>query len=660
MKKIELTTEEKLRLICGVSSWYTADFDGKLPRIKMSDGPIGLRTVVEREGVNETLPATAYPAIQTLANTWDAGLSRRMGECLADDATERDVDILLAPGVNIKRSPFCGRNFEYFSEDPLVAGVLAREYIEGVQGKGISVCLKHFMANNLEYDRFHQTSDVDERTMREIYYKPFEIACAAKPLSVMCSYNRVNGVYAAENAKGFKVLREEFGFDGAIISDWNAVRDRTASAKAGLDLEMPFNEENYQKLVADYKAGKLSDEELDACADRMLTFIYRLAEARKTRKLTTTVEERRGVAKRIAAEGAVLLKNNGVLPLKKNATISICGTYVRDGSYGTRDFTSGGGSARVKWLDPSFDLSEKLEKLLGGKVLRERGFHIRKINSQHNTVTAAMNAARSDVNIVCACTGSYFEYESGDKQTLRLNNVQERAILETAARNPNTVVVIFAGSAVDTSVWEDKVAAILYAGFVGMGGDEALAEILAGEVNPCGKLTETFAREQDLPDFHVGLGVTRYQEGLDVGYRYYDTHGVPVLYPFGYGLSYSTFEYGNLKLRVKGDILEVRYELENASLWDGKEVSQVYVRECCPLVYRPFKELKGFSKDEVRAGRKKSVSVQLDRSAFAYWSTARDAWTVEDGVFEILVGSSAEDIRLSAKIEIKEGKILLL
>lgn len=654
----DFTVEEKLRLLCGVGDWYTEDFNGKLPRVRMSDGPVGLRTTEpDGQGGERTVPAIAYPSAQVIANTWDRECARMMGECLAEDCIERDVDILLAPGVNIKRSPYCGRNFEYFSEDPLLSGTLAFEYIAGLQGSGVGACLKHFLANNLEYDRFHQTSDVDERTLREIYYKPFEIACEAKPVSVMCSYNRVNGIYASENKKGFEVLRGEFGFDGAIISDWNAVRDRAAAARAGLDLEMPFREESYRKFVEDYKDGKITEEEIDRCAARMLDLVYRLQEMKKKRKITMGVDKRREAGKHIIAEGAVLLKNNGVLPLGKGTSVSLCGSCVR---YGSRDFAAGGGSSRVNWLDPVFDLPAQLRKKLGGNVLFEPAFRFNDIDSyRQDTRMAARNAAAADVNIVCVCTGTGVEREGGDRETLRLPAVQERIIADTAAQNGNTVVVIFAGAPVDMSAWEKKVAAILYAGFTGMGGDEVVAALLTGELNPCGKLSETFQAEADLPDFHVASGVTRYQEGLDVGYRYYNTYGVPVLYPFGFGLSYASFGYSSLRLKAEELSLEVSYEIRNNSDRDGREISQVYVRACDPLVYRPDRELKGFSKDSVSAGGKVRVNVRLGASAFAYWSMARDRWQVDDGLYEIAVGASSQDIRLSAVVEIKNGKIVL-
>ena len=323
-----LTAKEKLRLICGKDFWHTEDFGGKLPQLTVADGPVGLRVVRARaaDGTETAYPATAYPSIQLLANTWDRDCANKMGAALADDCLERDVDILLAPGVNVKRTPLCGRNFEYFSEDPLLAGEMAKAYIAGLQEGGAGACLKHFCCNNLEYDRLHQSSDVDERTLREIYYLPFEIACEAKPVSVMCSYNRINGTYGAEYKKGFAVLREEFGFDGAIFSDWSAVRDRAASARAGLDLEMPFSEENYQKLCKDFEEGSISEKEIDACAERVLALISRCKTMRQGKKPRRTEEERRRIAQDIAAEGMVLLKNDGsLLPLPQGVRILLTG-----------------------------------------------------------------------------------------------------------------------------------------------------------------------------------------------------------------------------------------------------------------------------------------------------------------------------------------------
>ena len=654
----ELTAEEKLRLICGKDSWHTEDLGGKIPAVTMADGPTGLRIVCKRDevsGKEESIPAVAYPAVHMLANSWDPAVARKMGECLGDDSLERGVDLLLAPGVNIKRDPLNGRNFEYFSEDPYLAGTMAERYIEGVQSRGVGVCLKHFCCNNSEYDRFHQTSDVDERTLREMYYVPFEIACKAKPVSVMCSYNRVNGQYASEYKKGFGVLRDEFGFDGAIFSDWSAVRDRAKAAKAGLDIEMPFNEESYQKLCRDYAEGKLSEEELDACAQRVLDLAYRLKGMRADKKPSTTEKQRLAAAKEILAESVVLLKNDGVLPLRKGQNLFVCGVFAKAWPALLR----GGGSACVRWTEENFDIPAALQKR-GFDVDYESAFFVKDVLSWQNARTAVLKAGRGDVNIVCVGTGESIEYESGDRQSLRLPAVQEQAILDTAAQNPNTVVVIFAGGAVDVSAWIDRVKAVVYAGFTGEGGDEVVADILTGKINPSGKLSETFPLSwEDVPaaNTYKRAGVTRYQDGLDVGYRYYDTYEVPVAFPFGHGLSYSSFVYGNLKAEQKGDIVRVTFEVENTSAAAGKETAQVYVRECAPFVYRPFKELKGFCKEEIGAGKRKKYCVELPMRAFAHWSAATDRWEVTEGDYTIMVGASSADIRLQVRISLPEMQL---
>ena len=391
----DLTAAEKLRLICSDGFWYTVSLDGKLPQVCVSDGPVGLRKEIRKETGVETVPATAYPAIQCLANSWNRECARAMGESLADDCIENDVDILLAPGMNIKRNPLNGRNFEYFSEDPYLAGTLAYEYVSGLQSRGVGACIKHFYANNLEFNRLEQSSDVDDRTLREIYLKPFEHACKAKPVSAMCAYNRINGVYASENKKGFRILREEFGFDGAIYSDWEAVRDRTAAAKAGLDIEFPFNQKNYEKLVADYEAGKISDEELDACAARVLQLVERCEEMRRGRKVALTPEERHETARKIASEGIVLLKNEDVLPLRKEQKVSVCGEFARPGRAGV---VSGGGSAMVRWRSPFFDLSALLSERLGSEVCFEPAFWCKGVASNFQKPHKAyMQAAESDV-----------------------------------------------------------------------------------------------------------------------------------------------------------------------------------------------------------------------------------------------------------------------
>lgn len=669
MKRItikDLTVEQKLRLLCSNGFWYTMDFEGLLPSVCVSDGPVGVRAERKNEkGETVTLPSVSYPSSQSLANTWNVNLAKLAGECLADDCYDKNVDILLGPGVNVKRHPLNGRNFEYFSEDPLLAGEMAKNYINGLQSRGIGACLKHFCCNNLEYNRFEQSSEVDERTLREIYYLPFEIACQAKPVSMMSSYNRVNGKYASEYKKGFDVLRNEFGFDGAMYSDWEAVRNRTVSAKAGCDIEFPFNDKNYSQLVDDYNAGKITEEEINVCAERVLNLAYRCKEMQQGKSAKTTVEQRLEAAEQIAEESIVLLKNeDGILPLKQGQSIALSGCYAKPQS----GMLAGGGSSRVVPLTDNSDLANLLEKANNCKVKYETMFYYDKVVGTNGYAHWAAkpyvgrnHAAESDVSVICVGTGEKFEYESLDRATMKLPEAQERAILDLAKLNPQTVVVIFAGAPIDVSAWADKVKAIVYAGFCGERGLNAVCNVLCGNVNPSGKLSETFPvdfQSAYVANSYVDAGVTRYEEGLDVGYRYYDKHVSAIAYPFGYGLSYSKFDYSNLQASGTGLNAEVSFTVTNNSQIDGKETAQIYIRECSPAVYRPFKELKGFAKVSIKAGKSEKVSVKLNKRSFAYYSVADDCWRVNDGTYQIMVGASSQDIRLTKTIKIVGGSIV--
>lgn len=667
MKKLsELTVEQKLRLICGKDCWHTCDFEGALTSVKVTDASMGVRMPIDPQQWNGVKPSVAYPSMQMLCNTWNTDIVREYAECVADDCLDAGADVLLGPGVNIKRDPKCGRNFEYLSEDPYLSGVMAREYISGLQSEGAGACVKHFCCNNLEYNRLQQSSEVDERTLREIYYKPFEIAVQAKPVSLMSSYNRINGVLGSEYKKGYDVLRNEFGFDGLIMSDWDAVRDRSAAAKAGCDLEMPFHPEHYEELVRDYKDGKITEQEIDECAARVLEFVARCKELQKGKKRKHTLEQRIAFTQKAEEEGIVLLKNNGVLPLKKGQSVSMCGMFARPCAYEHKfpQLMSGGGSGCVTRITEMFDIYELMKARHGGDVKYEAAFAENGIDTTFMIPGKAVeNAAASDVNIVFAGTGSALESEGSDRETIKLYDVQRRTIIDTSEVNGNTVVVLFAGAPIDMSDWIDRVAAVVYAGFPGEKGGDAIVNVLTGAVNPSGKTTETFpVRYEDTPaaKCRIDSKVTQYDERLLVGYRYYDTNGIPVLFPFGHGLSYSSFEYEELSLKTDGKSLDVVFKIKNASETDGKEITQLYVRACSSYVARPYKELKGFAKTAVKAGKAVRVEIKSDMRAFEYWSTAKDRWDVEDGIYEILVGASAEDIRLKAKIKIVDGKITLL
>ncbi len=634
-KVSDFTLDEKIRFLNGVGAWRIYNAGGKVKEVYMSDGPNGLNKRDDNNIIQGA--ATATPGMVTVANTWSREMAALDGEVIAQDAIEREVDILLAPGINIKRTPLCGRNFEYISEDPYLTGVIGAEFVNGLQKEGIGTSVKHFCVNNREHQRLFQSSDIDERTLREIYLYAFEyIVKNAKPWTIMTSYNPVNGVYTAESKKLLhNILREDFGFDGLIMSDWGAVNSCYKSIKATLDLEMPYDERSFNDVKSALEAGLITEAEIDARVEKILELIEK-TECKKTLKYGK--EQRHENALEIAREGMVLLKNDGILPLKAKKVLLTgeCGSAVLGGS----------GCAEVvtHYTQPTL----------------ERALSERKCDSEFYTDNSwamryiIQGAYASDAVVVCAIANS--EGENVDRTDLRLSFDMEERILALSAVNPNVIVAIYGGSAVDVSRWQDKVKGIIFCGFGGEASNEALADILTGKVNPSGKLTETFPIS--INDTPVGLcrgnGFTEsYSEGLFVGYRYYDRYGVDVAYPFGYGLSYSSFEYSNIEVKKLGDTeFEVSYDIENTSDVDGKEVSQVYVRDPFSMVIRPEKELKGFSKDLVRAGEKKRVSVILDGSAFAYYSTAYDKWHIENGVFEIMVGASSSDIRLNAKVEI--------
>ena len=655
MKKdvTKLTTEQKVKLVMGVDCWNTYDLDGKIAKVRVSDGPVGVRMPLDPTDWSKgDAPAVAYPSTQMLANTWNIDLAHKVGNAIANDCIEHGVDVILGPAVNIKRLPTCGRNFEYFSEDPYLAGVMAREYINAVQEKHIGTSLKHFCCNGSEFSRVWASMDVDERTLREIYLEAFRIACEAKPWTVMCSYNLLNGQRMSENTKLYKVLRNEFGFDGVIVSDWDAVKDSAASINAGLALEMPHNDQNQQQLLADVEAGKVDPAKLDCCAEQVIALADKCTEARKLRKVDMSIEQRREVSLDIAREGIVLLKNNNVLPISQPKTsVFVTGAAAWHYYYG-------GGSSNVVPETPFVPLAEAMRAEGVDAEYFESVWCVENAGyiNVGNIAKAQQFAAKADVTVMCVGDPCHIESEGSDRQNIKLTKDEVEGIHHLARVANKMVVCVYAGAAVDMSDWIDEVDAVVWAGYIGQHGNKALAEVLSGKINPSGRLTDTFPLElSDVPaenSYRDGT-VMLYEEMLNVGYRYFDTFGKPVLFPFGYGLSYSTFAYDNLSVDTDNNGATVSFDVTNTSDVDGATVAQVYVGEVCPKVYRPDKELKGFAKVWLAAGQTKRVSVQLSRHAFRYYSVALDKWTLNPGMFDISVGVNVADILLTKRVEIQ-------
>ncbi len=644
-----LTLEEKLRLLCGKDYWKVSDANGKLPKTSMSDGPSGLRKVVD----GKELPATSMPALSVVSNTWSKECAKLDGKTIADECIENDVEIILAPGVNIKRTPLNGRNFEYFSEDPYQAGILSKEFIKGAQEKGVGTSLKHFSLNNREWDRLNTSSEVDERALMEIYLPAFEKALEAKPYTIMGSYNKVNGVLACENRWLLNdILRNKLGFDGVIVSDWGAVRNHYLAAKATVDVVMPYSSASYPELKEAYDQGLLTEEEIDQSVIRILELIEKCHSANK--KVEYTKEQRHQNAVKIAEEGIVLLKNQGALPLKSGKILV---------SHHKTPIIGGGGSAYVNTSFEQPDLGELLSNKLGDKVQLDVytrwPYSATQLFNSRDVSELRRRAFKNDT-VIYTVFGP-LERENEDRDDIKLPKTVEDAILMLAKQNKNVVVLVIGGSAIDMSAWIDQVNAVLYCGYAGEGLTEAVANILSGEVCPSGKLSETFPlclEDTFTKSSHGNGDVEWYNDGIFVGYRFYDFYEKDVLFPFGYGLSYADFTYSNLNIIKNSETnYTISYDITNNSDFDAKEVSQVYVKDYFSAVIRPEKELKGFSKDLIKAHQTKTIKIELDERAFAYYSAPKKAWHVENGDFEIIVGASSRDIRLSKKIQINLPKL---
>lgn len=641
---MSISNSDKVKLVMAKDWWETEDLNGKLGKVKVSDGPVGLRCLAVTDSwANDSIyPSVAYPCYQMLSQTWNLEMAHKMGRAIADDCIDHNVDVLLGPGVNIKRTPLCGRNFEYFSEDPYVAGMFGKSFIEGVQEGHVGTSLKHYCCNNREFSRYWLSSEVDERTLRELYLKPFQIAVQAKPWTVMTSYNLVNGVRMSANKELNAVLRNEFGFDGVIVSDWEAVQDPLDTLHSDLDLEFPHNARHAQQMQARLEAGEVDLEALDRCSGRIIALGEKSKTAKGLRKVQYSIEERIAVSQEVEEEGIVLLKNNGILPLQ-NQSVYVTGLpsqtlYHGGGSSAVipnRPFVTLDAALREQGYDAYY--SESIGKIYGANV------------SMGNIRQACLNSQGSDVTIFTVGTGAGAEVEETDRRDITLTPEELAALQYLRKYAKKLVVVVYAGSAVDLREFDALADAVVLAGFGGQNVSQAVANVLTGKVNPSGRLTETYAYSvKDIPSEQTyrDEAVMSYEEKLNVGYRYFATANVPVLYPFGYGLSYSRFRYTDLKV----DGMQVRVRVENVSDRDGKEVVQLYIHEEDPTVERPIRELKAFQKVLIKAGQSKEVAFTLTEDMFSYYSQQLHSWTANKGAFQVQICKNANEVLLSAPV----------
>ena len=647
-----LNLEQKCALLSGGTVFDTRALPGKgIPSITLSDGPNGVRKqagAADHLGLNPSVPATCFPTSATVANSWDPSLGEAVGEAMGEEAAAQEVSVLLGPGLNIKRSPLCGRNFEYFSEDPYLAGKMAAGYVRGIQKNGISACPKHFAVNSQELRRMASDSIVDERTLRELYLTGFEIVVKeAHPKTIMSSYNLINGTYANENAHLLQdILRKDWGFDGAVVTDWGGSNDHALGVKNGSTLEMPFpGDDSVRELMKAVQSGKITEADVDARLDELLELVLDTKAAVEKAPRTFDADAHHALARKAAAQSIVLLKNEGnLLPLKKGEKVAVIGDFAKTPRY------QGAGSSAVNSIkvDSFLDCLTESGLANGGYA---QGFERQgKANEQlkNEAVALAQNA-----NVVLLCMGldEIKESEGLDRADMTLAQNQIELLAAVAAVNPNVVVLLSAGSSLETP-WLKDCKALVYGCLGGQAGAGALVEVLTGAVCPSGKLAETWATGYDaspVKDNFAGKGRTvQYRESLYVGYRYFETAGKPVMFPFGYGLSYTTFAYSDLKATADGVTLTVT----NTGKCAGAEIVQLYVAKSDAKVFRPAQELKGFEKVWLEAGESKTVTIPLDDKAFRYWNIATDSWEVEGGKYQLHVGASSADIRLTAEVTV--------
>lgn len=659
----EMTLEEKAGLCSGEDFWHTKGIERLgVPQMMVSDGPHGLRkqdTEADHLGVNDSIKAVCFPAGCGAATSFNRDLIYEMGQILGSECVSEGVGVLLGPAVNIKRSPLCGRNFEYYSEDPYLASEIAAAHISGVQSRNVGTSIKHFMANSQETRRMSVDEEIDERALHEIYLRVFEGAVRkSKPWTVMSSYNKVNGKYVGENYEFMtEELRDKWGFDGLVMSDWGAVGDRVAGLEAGLDLEMPGSHGVRDKLIAEaVKSGKLDEAVLDKACERILDIVFRSV---NTDGEKTDFMEDHEKAARIAEETIVLLKNdNDILPLKKDAKIAFIGKYAEAPRF------QGGGSSHINCIK----VTSALDALddIGVSVMYAKGFEDSEDRVDEALEREAVEtAAKADAAVIFAGLPDAFESEGFDRSHMRMPDCQNHLISEIIKKQPNVVVVLHNGAPIELP-WADDVKGILEAYLGGEAIGKAVCRVLFGEVNPSAKLAETFPYKlEDNPSFLTGFGSgdhVKFSEGIFVGYRYYDKKKMEVRFPFGYGLSYTSFEYSNLSVSAKeideSETLTVRVDVTNTGKAAGKEIVQLYVADSESTEARPVKELKGFEKLSLEPGETKTAEFVLDRRAFAYYEPRIKDWYVESGSFEIMIGKSSRDIVLSETVTVNSDRRL--
>lgn len=659
-----LTLEEKASLCSGSDFWHLQDIESAgIPSIMVTDGPHGLRKQAEASdhvGINASVPSTCFPSGVGLASSWNTALLHQVGVALGEESKAEQVSVILGPAVNIKRSPLCGRNFEYFSEDPYLATQLAIGHIQGVQSQGIGTSIKHFAANNQEHRRMTVDTIVDERTLREIYLASFETAVIeAKPWTVMSAYNKINGTYASEHPFILdQVLRQEWGYEGVVVTDWGANNDRVAGVKVGEDLEMPGTGGYFdRKIVEAVQAGELSMEALDKVVTRVLTLIFK-SEAERNLEATYDQNEHHQLAIDVASECMVLLKNDAILPLQKTETIGVIGSFAKAPRY------QGGGSSHINPTQMSDAFTSMAN--YASHLIYAQGFDIHSDDSDAVLTKEALDLAKKvDKVVIFAGLPDRYESEGYDRKHMHLPPNQNTLIHAVAEVNPNVVVVLSNGSPVEMP-WVNEVAGIFEGYLGGQGGGSAIAALLYGAKNPSGKLAETFPlRLEDNPSYLNFPGHqdrVEYKEGIYVGYRYYEAKNIPVLFPFGHGLSYTTFAYSDLSLS-SADILDtetvdVTVTVTNTGQMAGQEVVQLYVADVVADVPRPLKELKAFSKVNLAPGESQTITFTLSKRAFAYYHTELHDWYVETGAFNILVGSSSVHLPLSDMVTVTSTTII--